>query len=101
MFLVTTANQKYWKTDEKILFLGEWCKTYDQKHIWSKLDHETLPSNWDEWEKLDQRYTYLENLYDKYLNSLASNLSDCHRENYPWPVVKLVYRSYLRQIPFY
>jgi len=23
MFLVTTADQRFWKTDEKILFLGE------------------------------------------------------------------------------
>ena len=44
MFLATTANQLYWKKDEKIMFLGEWCKVYDQKHIWSKLDHETRHS---------------------------------------------------------
>jgi len=52
MFLVTTANQKFWKIDEKILFLGEWCKIYNQKHIWSKLEHETLFSHWGKREEL-------------------------------------------------
>ena len=68
MFLATTANQNFWKTDEEILFLGEWCKVYDQKHIWSKLDYEIVPSHWDEREKLNDRYTYLDNLSEKYLN---------------------------------
>jgi putative transferase (TIGR04331 family) len=80
---------------------------YDQKHIWSNLDHEALPSHWDEWEKLDQRYTYLENLYENHLNSLTSNLNDCHRENHssrywriilgPWlgVFVGVIYDRYL------
>ncbi len=82
MFLVTTANQNFWKTDEKILFLGEWCKIYDQKDIWSKIDHETFPSNWDKWEDFDQRYKYLESVCEKYLNSFVSSLNDSHNENH-------------------
>jgi putative transferase (TIGR04331 family) len=107
MFLVTTANQKFWKTDEKILFLGEWCKVYDQKHIWSNLDYETLPFHWDEWEKFDERYKYLENIYENFLSSLASNLNECHNENYslrywriilgPWlsSFINTIYDRYL------
>jgi putative transferase (TIGR04331 family) len=82
LFLATTANQDYWKTDEKILFLGEWCKIYNQKHIWSNLDHETIPSHWDEWEKRDQREAYLDSIHEEYLENLASNLNNCHRENH-------------------
>ena len=81
MFLVTTANQKYWKTDEKILFLGEWCKIYSEKHIWSNLDHETLPSPWDKYQRFDSHCTYLEGIYEKYLKVLASNLNNCHNED--------------------
>jgi putative transferase (TIGR04331 family) len=90
MFLVTTANQNFWKTDEKILFLGEWCKIYDQKHIWSKIDHETFPSNWDKWEDFDQRYKYLESVCEKYLNSFVLSLNDSHDENHSlryWRIV--------------
>ena len=81
MFLATTANQHYWKTDGKILFLGEWCIAYDQQHIWSKLDYEILQSHWDEREKFDERYIYLENIYEKYLKNLASSLNDLHSED--------------------
>ena len=81
MFLATTANQNFWKTDEKILFLGEWCKLYDQKHIWSKLDYEILPSPWEEREKLNNRHTYLDNIYEKYLSCLTLTLNDYHGED--------------------
>ena len=69
MFLATTANQKYWETDKKILFLGEWCKVYSEKHIWSNLDHETLPSHWDKYQEWDSHRTYVEEIYEKYPKS--------------------------------
>ena len=81
MFLVTTANQKYWKTDEKILFLGEWCRIYSEKHFWSNLDYEILASHWDQYEQFDSHREYLEGIYEKYLRVLALNLNNCHNED--------------------
>ena len=52
MFLVTTADQRFWKTNEKILFLGEWCRLYEQKPIWSELNQEVLPWHWYDKTKL-------------------------------------------------
>jgi len=78
MFLATTANQFYWKKDEKILFLGEWCKLYDQKHIWQNLDHETLPYHWINRGKLHQDYLYCESLYEKLLKQLSGRLNQIH-----------------------
>ncbi|MCL0045581.1 LIC12162 family protein [Nitrospinaceae bacterium] len=107
MFLVTTANQKYWKTDEKILFLGEWCKMYREKHIWSNLDHETLPPHWDKYQQLNSHRTYLEEIFEKYLKVFASNLNNCHNEDHslrywriiigPWlkMFIDVVYDRYL------
>jgi putative transferase (TIGR04331 family) len=107
MFLVTTANQNFWKTDEKILFLGEWCKIYDQKHIWSKLDYETFPSHWDKCEDLNLHCKYLESVCEKYLNSLVLSLNNSHNENHslrywriilgPWLnlFVGIIYDKYL------
>ena len=101
MFLATTGNQKFWKTDEKILFLGEWCTMYDQKHVWSNLDHDILPCHWDEWEKLDQRFTYLESIHEKYLENLASNLNDSHNEDHSlryWRIILGPWLSYFTGI---
>jgi putative transferase (TIGR04331 family) len=37
-YLITTANEKTWKFDRPILFLGEWCRLYERKHIWQNMD---------------------------------------------------------------
>jgi len=107
MFLVTTANRKYWKTDEKILFLGEWCKIYSEKHIWSNIDYETLPSPWNKYQQLDSHFTYLEDIYEKYLKVFASNLNNYHNEDHsikywriiigPWlyRFITVIYDRYL------
>jgi putative transferase (TIGR04331 family) len=37
-FLITTADERTWKYDRPVLFLGEWCKRYERTHIWSGLN---------------------------------------------------------------
>ena len=60
MLLITTADQRFWKTDEPVLFLGEWCKLFSQKAVWEKLDYEVLPYHWDDRGKLYNDYLYLD-----------------------------------------
>jgi len=36
--LVTTENKETWDIDIPILFLGDWCRTDNQKHIWDRMD---------------------------------------------------------------
>ena len=43
MLLVTTALEETWQDSEHILFLGEWCKLYNQKLKWEKIDHSVAP----------------------------------------------------------
>jgi putative transferase (TIGR04331 family) len=82
MFLVTTADQRYWNKDKKILFLGEWCKYYSERSAWPRLSHETLPYHWDNREKLFQDYLYINDLSEKYLKILAENLNKFHGVNH-------------------
>ncbi len=81
MLLVTTANQKFWDKKEKILFLGEWCKKYSDKKLWSKCNFETLPYHWDDRKKLYNDYLYLQELNERYLKLLTKNLNKVHKEN--------------------
>ena len=37
-YLITTADELTWKFDRPIIFLGEWCRLYDRRHIWENLD---------------------------------------------------------------
>ena len=37
-YLITTSDEVNWKFDRPIIFLGEWCRLYDRKHIWQAMD---------------------------------------------------------------
>jgi len=37
-YLITTADERTWKFDRPVLFLGEWCRIYDRRHVWEKMD---------------------------------------------------------------
>ena len=37
-YLITTANERTWKFDRPVVFLGEWCRLYERKHIWHAMD---------------------------------------------------------------
>ena len=37
-YLITTADEKTWKFDRPVIFLGEWCRLYNRKQIWEKMD---------------------------------------------------------------
>jgi len=82
MLLITTADQRFWKTNKEILFLGEWCKTFSQRATWEKLSGEVLPYHWDNREKVYRDYLYLDTLYEDTLQSLADQLNTIHQVNY-------------------
>jgi hypothetical protein len=37
-YLITTADERSWKFDRPVLFLGEWCRRYDRKQVWERMD---------------------------------------------------------------
>ena len=97
MFLATTANQNYWDKGGRILFLNEGCRLYSQKHIWSKINHEVLPSQWNSPEQIEERFYYLKSVYEKYLKILASKLNEIHGENYPLRYWRIILGPWLSQ----
>jgi len=82
MFLITTGDQRFWKIDEPVLFLGEWCRIYYERHIWGKLDFEILPYHWDNRKKLYEDYIYINNIYERILTQLTVLLNKYHGENH-------------------
>lgn len=96
MFLATTADERYWKTDEKILFLGEWCKRYDRKDYWSRLDHETLPYHWDNRQRLYRDFQYLAQVYEHQLARLAEQLDRLHGEAHSVRYWRIIIGPWLR-----
>ena len=37
-YLITTSDERTWKFDRPVIFLGEWCRLFDRRHIWEKMD---------------------------------------------------------------
>jgi|GEM_PF-3242992 len=36
--LITTALEETWMFDRPVVFLGEWCRRYDRRYVWEKMD---------------------------------------------------------------
>jgi len=101
MFLITTADQRFWKTDEPILFLGEWCKLFSQRFVWEKLSYDVLPYHWDDRNKLYQDYLYLEKLYEQILLQMKDILNRIHGVDHShryWRIVLGPWLYYFIQI---
>jgi putative transferase (TIGR04331 family) len=82
-FLVTTALEETWPEETvPVLFLGEWCRLYDRKSVWEKLDAVVAPYHWDDRKKLHQDYFYIQSLYEGLLVELAEKLNTLHHVNY-------------------
>ena len=96
MFLITTADENTWKKDEKIIFLGEWCKRYSRNQLWSTLNYEVLPYHWDDRDRLYNDYKYLENVYERYLRFIATRLNELHECDHSLRYWRILIGSWLR-----
>lgn len=77
-FLITTADERSWRTDRPVLFLGEWCRLYERRVAWEQLDAEMVPYHWDDREQLYRDYLYLRKLYEALLAELSEVLNGFH-----------------------
>lgn len=100
--LITTALEDTWPKDgAPILFLGEWCKLYDRKHVWEKLNYEVVPYHWNDRNKLYDDYRYLRFIYEIYLKKLSCVLNENHQVNYSlryWRILIGPWVAYFIQI---
>lgn len=77
-FLITTADERTWPKDQPVLFLGEWCKLYDRRHVWAAMDAEMVPYHWNDRKKLYRDYIFLQDLYEDLLLELSEWLNSYH-----------------------
>lgn len=102
-YLVTTADERTWKLNEPVLFLGEWCRLYSRRHVWSALDHAVLPHHWSDQQRLRADYAYLRALYERLIVALADRLNAIHGVEKParyWRILVGPWLIYFVQIVF-
>jgi|APSaa5957512535_1039671.scaffolds.fasta_scaffold30182_2 putative transferase (TIGR04331 family) len=80
--LVTAAIEDTFGTKEKIFFLGEWCKQGVDNSLWVDRDYETIKFYLSDREKFKRDHDYLEQFFDKVLESLVVLLNNYHGVQY-------------------
>jgi putative transferase (TIGR04331 family) len=102
-YLITTADERTWKMDRPVLFLGDWCTLYSRKPLWGKLDWEMAPYHWKDRTKLRTDYVYLREAYERILSKLGPRLNRIHNidasDRY-WRILVGPWLCYFVQIAF-
>lgn len=79
--LITTPDERTWKFDRPVLFLGEWCRLYDRSDIWMNMDAEVAaPFGLEPVKKSNMDYT--DALSASLLNELTAALNAHHNTNH-------------------
>ena len=79
-FLITTADERSWKFEEPVLFLGEWCLLYDRKQKWEAMDVMVATAFGVQEKQKHAKYVYA--LYPKLLNEVIEQLNKLHHTNH-------------------
>ncbi|MDR2590991.1 MAG: LIC12162 family protein [Oscillospiraceae bacterium] len=96
-FLALTADTEFWDLEaDKVIFLGDWCKTYDNKHIIDKLNHETMPSPWKNADEYTSARRYVNDTYTKLLPCLATFMNELHSMNEANKYWEIILSAWLR-----
>jgi putative transferase (TIGR04331 family) len=78
-FLVTTADERTWKWDRPVLFLGEWCRLYERRHHWEAMDG-IVASPYDFKSALkDNAGIEVKKIFDNLLIKLRDTLNAYHK----------------------
>jgi putative transferase (TIGR04331 family) len=88
--LALTALEDFWSPDEKILFLGEWCRKFERRDYWETLDYELLESPFSKPDLDRQAYCYVLSLKEEILPLLAEQLNQIHGSQFSmryWRIV--------------
>ena len=80
--LVTTELQETWPKTGNILFLGEWCKLHKKKATWDLLNSKTQSFRWDDRNKLEADFHYLQSFNKEILKDSVPILNYLHRTEF-------------------
>lgn len=98
MFLATTADKRFWDKSDPLLFLGEWCKLYQDQEELKKITHETLPYHWDDRERFHVDVKEIESIFEEYLAHMARCFNEIHGEDHDIEYWRMIIGLWLRNL---
>jgi len=102
-FLITTALEETWRSDQPVLWLGEWCRRYSRQAHWSRLDSTVLPYHWDDRIRMQADYQQLLRLQESILPVLGGQLNEIHGTDHGdryWRILIGPWLGYFSQMLF-
>jgi len=88
--LITTSDERTWKLDSPVLFLGEWCRLYDRKQVWSGMDAALVEPYGLEPKRKERDLAYVQALTGELLGEVANELNAFHNTRHSvryWNIV--------------
>lgn len=89
-YLITTSEERSWKFDRPVLFLGEWCCRYDRKHVWEGMDAAIAEPYGLQGGQKERDLAYIQALSSQLLCEVADALNAFHNTNHSlryWHIV--------------
>jgi putative transferase (TIGR04331 family) len=80
--LITTADERTWKFDRPVLFLGEWCRLYDKRAVWMSMDAIVAEPFGLETGRKSNNIDYVQALSARLLIQLSVALNAFHNTNH-------------------
>ena len=96
--LILTADEQTWKFDEPVVFLGEWCRNYDRKHIWGDMDAIVAEPYGLGQSQKDRDHIAARVIEDRLFKQICVLLNQHHSTNYSERFWKIVLGHWLRNI---
>lgn len=88
--LIICANEHTWKFDRPVVFLGEWCKLYNRKHIWQDMNYVVASPYGMSIIQKDADYKEVRSLENILIKNLCNTLNQHHGVHYSerfWTIV--------------
>lgn len=82
LHLITTADERTWRFNEPVIFLGEWCRHYARKHIWAEIDAVVAKPYGLGKKQKDQDYMYTLALEEDLIQVIQKILNEYHDTNH-------------------
>lgn len=80
--LITSSDERTWKFDRPVIFLGEWCRLYSRREIWLGMDAIVAAPYGLGPGKRKRDIEYVQSLSNKLLIELTEKLNANHNTNY-------------------
>lgn len=97
-YLITTADERTWKFDRPVIFLGEWCRLYSRKHVWQDMDAIVAEPYGLGLSKKDADYAEARALEDRLFPKLCEVLNQHHGTQHGERFWRIVLGHWFRRI---